>query len=740
MDIKRVLGNENLNIPLKREINNFETESIQSKTSSPKPTSAEVETLAMHSMQHQTKKELSQIPPEEILTKDTDIDSQTILSPSDLAFHPNAQIAPPFSGPLNHTESASAESGLNALLYPSEAPLDTFPSLDLDLGIPDLEATTELWAEFNSISAPPEPTGLLEEILQKQTALNPISQHQVLNLEQADSTVSESARSVVLKDQGSAFAPERLNAQSSLEILGHGSPDGATLSGLNPQQLANKLIQAGITQLAVLDLKSCFSEGFKASLATELEIAGIQVGEIRTYTGQIAISRETGKVLQGEAASQVTGHDGLLGRTPEDLDANYISSFFELKPETVKNIAQEIYQAINKQEVKDFNDITKFIEEYTKQKALKLDSWNIPSLASAFSAHFFPTPTLQESIESSSLDLELNNTNETSLTEIDLLKIPEIKDIKLISEEVIIPNQVDVNSLKKTPLMEKLSNSPLVSDNLNAIIEEARAHIPHAGNKRSEIKFTEGKSLRLCNIQSDLPNQIGIHADSSLMWYRPNNLFRGYTYEQETGKFSDEPQKKLLTSFIEGKTNFQSPITNEYLRDYTARNIQGGVCDDYSAVVLGNLLQCQPDNIEYAGIASWQGDKNEDRHSFNVIKFKNEGLKVVDAWLNKGPQTFEDYGQLMTQTLGGKFDGLRLVVYNPENFDQPKELKVEGLPVVNDKLDSKQEKFAILWEEAQEGRNRIFNVFDNNFKDIDLYKNLTDQDATRYIFEDEEWD
>lgn len=150
-------------------------------------------------------------------------------------------------------------------------------------------------------------------LVQSRQNLRPVSQHQVLNLEKTDTAVTESSRSIILKDHGSAFAPERLTAKSTLEIVGHGSPDGASIGGLSPKLLALRLKSEGIRQLAVLDLKSCYSDSFKISLEGELKLAGIQVGEIRTYTGQIAISRETGKALMGQSVKAIQEHDGLLG-------------------------------------------------------------------------------------------------------------------------------------------------------------------------------------------------------------------------------------------------------------------------------------------------------------------------------------------------------------------------------------------------------------------------------------------
>lgn len=147
--------------------------------------------------------------------------------------------------------------------------------------------------------------------------LKKVSEHQVLNLEKGNTSVTESSRSIVLKDSGSAFAPERLNAKSTLVIVGHGSPDGSSVGGLNPKQLAQRIKKEGITQLAVLDLKSCYSDGFKTALDGELKAAGIQVGETKTYSVEIAISRDTGKALQGSGLGQMKGHDGILGKLSE---------------------------------------------------------------------------------------------------------------------------------------------------------------------------------------------------------------------------------------------------------------------------------------------------------------------------------------------------------------------------------------------------------------------------------------
>ncbi|PIQ27546.1 hypothetical protein COW36_11650 [bacterium (Candidatus Blackallbacteria) CG17_big_fil_post_rev_8_21_14_2_50_48_46] len=151
--------------------------------------------------------------------------------------------------------------------------------------------------------------------------LKPVSQHQVLNLEKGDTTVTESSRSVVLQDNGSAFAPERLTEKSTLELVGHGSSDGKTLGGKTPLEVASMLKNAGITQLGILDLKSCHSSSFKTALVGALKDAGIHVGEVRSYEGEIAINHNTGKVIQGHGLDLMERHDGTLGHTTKDHKA-----------------------------------------------------------------------------------------------------------------------------------------------------------------------------------------------------------------------------------------------------------------------------------------------------------------------------------------------------------------------------------------------------------------------------------
>lgn len=149
--------------------------------------------------------------------------------------------------------------------------------------------------------------------------LKPVSQHQVLNLHDAHesdasrNTVVESGRSVKLKQGGSPFGVGIvLKPGATVEVLGHGSPDGKTIGGKTPQQLAKQLKAGGATQLAVLDLKSCHSEAFKAELQQCLASEGIQVGQIKTYQGSIAVSRATGEVVQGAGLEMMKGHDGTL--------------------------------------------------------------------------------------------------------------------------------------------------------------------------------------------------------------------------------------------------------------------------------------------------------------------------------------------------------------------------------------------------------------------------------------------
>lgn len=208
-----------------------------------------------------------------------------------------------------------------------------------------------LQSEFSSVSAPQESSSA-----QGQPNLKQVSQHQVLNLQKGDSSVTESSRSVVLGDEGSAFMPELLTSKGKLDILGHGSPDGSTIGGLNAEQLAKKLKSSGITQLAVLDLKSCHSDKFKTELEGALKAAGITVGEIKTYPGPVAINHTNGQVMQGDGLAQMPGHDGVLGRLSDKrigmIAKAYIESQLSGKiankdiPEVAKRLTLEIEENI----------------------------------------------------------------------------------------------------------------------------------------------------------------------------------------------------------------------------------------------------------------------------------------------------------------------------------------------------------------------------------------------------------
>ena len=165
----------------------------------------------------------------------------------------------------------------------------------------------------------------LSELKDAKQKLKAVSQHQVLNLNQVGEsdtsrkTVVESGRSVKLKQGGTQFGTGiPLQAGGALDVVGHGSPDGKTVGGLTAPQLAKKLKSGGVTELAVIDLKSCYSSSFKTELQQCLSNEGIQVGEIKSYEGTIAVSRETGTVLQGEEISTVR-HDGELPLTKEQV-------------------------------------------------------------------------------------------------------------------------------------------------------------------------------------------------------------------------------------------------------------------------------------------------------------------------------------------------------------------------------------------------------------------------------------
>jgi hypothetical protein len=156
--------------------------------------------------------------------------------------------------------------------------------------------------------------------------LKPVSQHQILNLDETgglDKAVVESGRTLKLRTDGSVFAPERLNPHATLEIVGHGSPDGKEIGGKTPQQLAQLLKDSGITQLHTLHLKSCYSEQFKSELGVALEQVGVRVNYIQGFTGRIAIEMATGKTLteQNGLLTQSPEHSGELGRNFNNLVA-----------------------------------------------------------------------------------------------------------------------------------------------------------------------------------------------------------------------------------------------------------------------------------------------------------------------------------------------------------------------------------------------------------------------------------
>jgi hypothetical protein len=169
--------------------------------------------------------------------------------------------------------------------------------------------------------------GLHLEIANVTNALRPASQHQVLTLTESVTDLNDevsndqyrSASQSGISSKGKVGSPFGvgipLKPGAVVDVVGHGSPDGKTVGGKTPQQLAKQLKDGGATQLAVLDLKSCHSSAFKAELQKCLHNEGIQVGQIKTYATAIAVDRLTGHALSPleiQLSPTQIDHDGFL--------------------------------------------------------------------------------------------------------------------------------------------------------------------------------------------------------------------------------------------------------------------------------------------------------------------------------------------------------------------------------------------------------------------------------------------
>ena len=239
----------------------------------------------------------------------------------------NAPPAPPPPPPVRSPQAfqrSAATSGARPLDLQAEA-----ASINTAITQANPEQIQANAARLNQLGLVPQGMpGITPEALQMaRQNLKPVSQHQVLNLHDAHesdasrNTVVESGRSVKLKQGGSPFGVGIvLKPGATIEVLGHGSPDGKTIGGKTPQQLAKQLKAGGATQLAVLDLKSCHSEAFKAELQQCLASEGIQVGQIKTYQGSIAVDRATGNALSQQqilTSPVPVKHDGFLDLTED---------------------------------------------------------------------------------------------------------------------------------------------------------------------------------------------------------------------------------------------------------------------------------------------------------------------------------------------------------------------------------------------------------------------------------------
>lgn len=208
-------------------------------------------------------------------------------------------------------------------------------------------------------------SGLNLELANKLNSLRPASQHQVLTLTEEVSDLNDAVSNDQYRSAsqsgisskgkvGSTFGRSTpLKPGGTVDVVGHGSADGKTVGGKTPQQLAKLLKDGGATQLAVLDLKSCHSDAFKVELEQCLKDVGIKVGEIKTYKGNVAISRATGEVMQGDGVEEMDGHDGILPRqhylkpdATADLEPTY-SQIEELYAVVVSGDEDERVEAIS---------------------------------------------------------------------------------------------------------------------------------------------------------------------------------------------------------------------------------------------------------------------------------------------------------------------------------------------------------------------------------------------------------
>ncbi len=278
----------------------------------------------------------------------------------------NAPPAPPPPPPVRSPQAfqrSTAASGSRPLDLQAEA-----ASINTAITQANPEQIQANAARLNQLGLVPQGMpGITPAALQTaRQNLKPVSQHQVFNVhdkhesDASRSTVVESGRSVKLKQGGSPFGVGIvLKPGATVEVLGHGSPDGRTIGGKTPQQLAKQLKAGGATQLAVLDLKSCHSEAFKAELEQCLASEGIQVGQIKTYQGSIAVDRATGNALSQQqilASPVPIEHDDFLirglanlkyaGNVTKDTTQGEAAILPFLNHQTGVEVSDEVIQAV----------------------------------------------------------------------------------------------------------------------------------------------------------------------------------------------------------------------------------------------------------------------------------------------------------------------------------------------------------------------------------------------------------
>lgn len=202
--------------------------------------------------------------------------------------HFSSKSSPP---PFRESRTISGTRSVSSLSLDKVETLSS-PQIKQGLKSPPLSTTTmdldSSLSKLSSVLQSPR-SQILATQRHLEAPVRPYTQRAVMTLG-SDSTVLDSARSLLRKSGHTPFDPEQLpGANDKLTLIAHGSSDGSQFGNMTPQQLAKHLKSQGITKLHTLSLKGCNSAAFAQKLFSALGDEGIQVQRITGRTGDVAL-------------------------------------------------------------------------------------------------------------------------------------------------------------------------------------------------------------------------------------------------------------------------------------------------------------------------------------------------------------------------------------------------------------------------------------------------------------------